>query len=428
MHSDVTHLAHIVPIHWLPVGVFLVAYFLIAVESNNASYLDRTAAAFIGAVAMLVTRSISLDQAYQSIDWNTIIFLLGIMMLVAHFRVSGFFDWIAVHIARRARTRLQLLTLLIFTAGLLSAFFVNDTICLIFTPIVLTVADRLDLPPVPYLIALATSANIGSVMSITGNPQNALIGVSGKFSFLGFLAHLAPVGVAGLLLNVLLLALLFRKDLTGHPLKVRDKSIDVQVDRLLLAKCVFAAGLVVVLWIMNFSFPLVAASVGALILVIGRVRSEFIHRNIDWTLLLFFAALFVVIRGFESSGAIDILIRHFQPQLQGSPTTQLWALSGIMLVLSNLVSNVPAVLVLRPVVQTLQHSHLAWLALASASTLAGNFTPFSSVANLIVLQQASKKITITFWDFAKVGVIITLVTTLAAILILSVEFHFFPGA
>ncbi|MGH7866335.1 MAG: SLC13 family permease, partial [Candidatus Dormibacteraceae bacterium] len=201
----------------------------------------------------------------------------------------------------------------------------------------------------------------------------------------------------------------------------------VQVDRLLLAKCVFAAGLVVVLWIMNFSFPLVAASVGALILVIGRVKSEFIHRNIDWTLLLFFAALFVVIRGFENSGAIDILIRHFQPRLQGSPTTQLWALSGIMLVLSNLVSNVPAVLVLRPVVQTLQHSHLAWLALASASTLAGNFTPFSSVANLIVLQQASKKVTITFWDFTKIGVVITLVTILAATLILTLEFRLFPG-
>ena len=427
MHSDVAHLAHLIPIHWLPVGVFLVTYFLIAVESNTASYLDRTAAAFIGAVAMVVTRSLTLDQAYQSIDWNTIIFLLGIMMLVAHFRVSGFFDWIAIHIARLARTRLQLLVLLVLTSGLLSAFFVNDTICLIFTPIVLVVAERLEVPPVPYIIALATSANIGSSMSVTGNPQNALIGVSGKFSFLGFLAHLAPVGLAGLLLNVLLLAFLFRKELAGGQLKVSSKSFDVQIDRALLAKCIFSAGLVVVLWIMNFSVPLVAASVGALILVIGRVKSEFIHRNIDWTLLLFFAALFVVIRGFENSGAIDILIHHFQPQLQGSPTTQLWALSGIMLVLSNLVSNVPAVLVLRPIVQTLQHSHLAWLALASASTLAGNFTPFSSVANLIVLQQASKKVTITFWDFTKIGVIVTLVTILAATLILTLEFRLFPG-
>jgi len=427
LHSDATQLAHLIPIHWLPVGVFLATYFLIAVESNTASYLDRTAAAFIGAVAMVVTRSLTLDQAYQSIDWNTIIFLLGIMMLVAHFRVSGFFDWIAVHIARLARTRLQLLALFVFASGLLSAFFVNDTICLIFTPIVLTVAERLELPPVPYIIALATSANIGSSMSVTGNPQNALIGVSGKFSFLGFLGHLAPVGVVGLLLNVLLLAFLFRKDLTGRPLHAAGKSFEVQVDRVLLSKCVFSAGLVVVLWIMNFSFPLVAASVGALILVIGRVKSEFIHRNIDWTLLLFFAALFVVIRGFEDSGAINILIHHFQPQLRGNPTSQLWALSGIMLVLSNLVSNVPAVLVLRPVVQTLQHSHLAWLALASSSTLAGNFTPFSSIANLIVLQQASKKVTITFWDFTKIGIVVTMVTTLASILILALEFHFFPG-
>jgi Na+/H+ antiporter NhaD/arsenite permease-like protein len=427
LHPHVTQLAHLIPIHWLPAGVFLVTYFLIAVESNTATYLDRTAAAFIGAVAMVVTRSITLNEAYQSIDWNTIIFLLGIMILVAHFRVSGFFDWIAFHVARLARTRFQLLVLLIFTAGLLSAFFVNDTICLIFTPIVLTVTGRLDVPPVPYIIALATSANIGSSMSITGNPQNALIGVSGKFSFLGFLAHLAPVGLVGLMLNVGLLAILFRKELAGRPLELPEKSFDVKVDPLLLAKCAFAAALVVVLWIMNFSFPLVAASVGALILVIGRVKSEFIHRNIDWTLLLFFASLFVVIRGFEQSGAIDILIHHFQPWLRGSATTQLCVLSGIMVVLSNLVSNVPAVLVFRPVVETLQHGRLAWLALAASSTLAGNFTPFSSVANLIVLQQASKKVTVTFWDFTKIGLVVTLVTTLASILILALEFRVLPG-
>jgi Na+/H+ antiporter NhaD/arsenite permease-like protein len=427
LQPDLTHLAHLIPIHGLPAGVFLATYLLIAVESNTASYLDRTAAAFIGAVAMVVTRSLTLDQAYQSIDWNTIIFLLGIMMLVAHFRISGFFDWVAVHIARLARTRLQLLALLVFASGLLSAFFVNDTICLIFTPIVLTVAVRLDLPPMPYIIALATSANIGSSMSVTGNPQNALIGVSGKFSFLGFLGHLAPVGFVGLLLNALLLGLLFRKDLKGQPLQPAGQSFEAPVNRLLFSKCVFSAGLVVVLWAMNFSFPLVAASAGALILVIGRVKSEFIHRDIDWTLLLFFASLFVVIRGFENSGAIQIIIQHFQPQLQGNPTSQLWALSGIMLVLSNLVSNVPAVLVLRPVVLTLKNSHLAWLALASSSTLAGNFTPFSSIANLIVLQQASKKVTITFWDFTRIGIVVTLVTTLASILILTFEIRFFPG-
>ena len=114
---------------------------------------------------MVLLGAVPLSEAYQTIDWNTLIFLLGIMILVAHFQISGFFDWIAVHVASIARTRWQLLVLVIFTAGALAAFFVNDTICLIFTPIVLVVTERLEVPPIPYLIAVATSANIGSAMS-----------------------------------------------------------------------------------------------------------------------------------------------------------------------------------------------------------------------------------------------------------------------
>ena len=183
--------------HWIPVAIFLATYILIAVESGRGSHLDRTAAAFCGAVAMVLAGAVSLAEAYQTVDWNTLIFLLGIMILVAHFQISGFFDWIAVHVAGIARTRFQLLVLLVFATGILAAFFVNDTICLIFTPIVLVVTQRLEVPPIPYLIAVATSANIGSAMSVTGNPQNAVIGVSAHFSFLGFLAHLAPVFTGG---------------------------------------------------------------------------------------------------------------------------------------------------------------------------------------------------------------------------------------
>ena len=136
--------------HWIPVAIFLATYILIAVESGRGSHLDRTAAAFCGAVAMVLVGAVPLTQAYQTIDWNTLIFLLGIMILVAHFQISGFFDWIAVHVAAIARTRFQLLVLLVFATGILAAFFVNDTICLIFTPIVLVVTQRLEVPPIPY--------------------------------------------------------------------------------------------------------------------------------------------------------------------------------------------------------------------------------------------------------------------------------------
>jgi Na+/H+ antiporter NhaD/arsenite permease-like protein len=402
-----------------------VTYLLIAVESNMGSYLDRTAAAFCGAVAMVLAHVLTLDRAYQAIEWNTLIFLLGMMILVAHFRVSGFFDWIGVHVATIARTPFQLLLLLVFASGVLAAFFVNDTICLIFTPIVLAVSERLELPPAPYLIALATSANIGSSMAVTGNPQNALIGISARFSFLEFLAHLAPIAVAGLLLNVAVLALFFRRDFFHKPVLPR-RPASVVIDRPLLVKCIFAASLVVILWIFNYSFPLVAISVGAFIFVIGRVKSETIHQDIDWTLLLFFASLFVVVRGLELSGTTDYLVQRFEPGLRGAPVSQLFALSGAMLVLSNLVSNVPAVLLFRQLVPSFSHAHYVWLALASTSTLAGNCTPFSSVANLIVLQQAKKKVNISFWEFTRVGLVTTGVTTITAIGLLALEYVLFP--
>jgi Na+/H+ antiporter NhaD/arsenite permease-like protein len=412
-------------LHWVPVAIFLATYGLIAIESNIGSYLDRTATAFCGAVAMVLARALTLPSAYRAIDWNTIIFLLGMMILVAHFHASNFFDWVAVRIAVVARTRFQLLVLLVFTAGILSAFFVNDTIVLIFTPIVLTVTERLELPPVPYLIALVFAANIGSAMSITGNPQNALIGVSAHFSFLDFLAHLAPVALAGLLLLIAVFALIFRREVFG-PLAARPPALEVRLDRRLLWKCGFAASFVVVLWVAGFSFPLVAISVGALILIIGRVRSGRIYQQVDWQLLLFFASLFVVIRGLETSGAIDLVIRWFEPWLGGSPVGQLFGVSGVMLVLANLVSNVPAVLLFRPLVGLFPHSHFVWLALASAATLAGNATPFGSVANLIVLQLSSTRVRIGFWQFTRVGLLVMLLTTVAAIAILAGEFYLFP--
>lgn len=205
---------------------------------------------------MVLASVVPLAEAYVAINWDTLIFLLGMMILVAHFQFSGFFDWIAVHVVRIANTRLQLLLLLVLASGILSAFFVNDTICLIFPPIVLVGTERLEVPPVPYLIALATSANVGSVMSVTGNPQNAVVGVSAHFSFLGFLAHLGPVSLVGLAINAGVLALFFRREILHHPLRAHAPAIAVKIDRVLLIKCCVAASLAIVLWILNYSFPL----------------------------------------------------------------------------------------------------------------------------------------------------------------------------
>ncbi|HEU5410033.1 MAG TPA: SLC13 family permease [Candidatus Acidoferrales bacterium] len=422
-------------IHWLPIIIFLITYIFIAVESGRGSRLDRTAAAFCGAVAMVLVGTVSLDAAYRAVSWDTIIFLLGIMILVAHFQIAHFFDWIAAQVARVARTPFQFLVLLIFTSGILAAFFVNDTICLMFTPIVLAVTERLRLPKIPYLLGLATSANIGSIMSVTGNPQNALVGVTAHFTFLGFLAHLAPIALIGLVLDAALLTLFFRRQIWhAPPLEHTPETIPIVLDRSLLIKSAIAALLVLVLWILNFPFPLAAAAVGALILIIGRVKSENIYRRLNWELLLFFAGLFVVMQGFENSGAVAYLINFFTPGFTGSIHAQLFSVSGIMLVLSNLVSNVPAVLLVRPLINQFPNAHFLWLVVASTSTLAGNATPISSVANLIVLQLAASGASantagtrIRFSEFVKVGLTVTILTTLAAIAVLAAESRLFPG-
>jgi Na+/H+ antiporter NhaD/arsenite permease-like protein len=416
------------PHHWIPAVIFLATYILIAIESGRGSHLDRTAAAFCGAVAMVLARVLSLDEAYKIIDWNTLIFLLGMMILVAHFQISGFFDWVAIHVARVARTRFQLLALLVFTCGILAAFFVNDTICLVLTPIVLVVTERLKIPPLPYLLAVASSSNVGSVMSVTGNPQNALVGISAHFSFLGFLAHLAPVALVGLVINVAVLAAFFRHDILRQPFTREPAPVPVTLNRRLMAKCLVASLLVIVFWIAGYSFPLVAISVGAFILVIGRVKAQNVYQRLDWELLLFFSALFVVVHGFQASGAADLLIARFHHAFEGSFEKQLVGVNGLMLILSNLVSNVPAVLLFKPIVASFPDSHFIWLVVASSSTLAGNATPLSSVANLIVLQQAGKRVFISFWQFTRVGLVITLLTTLASMGILALEHRLFPGS
>jgi Na+/H+ antiporter NhaD/arsenite permease-like protein len=412
-------------LHWVPLAIFLLTYGLIAIESNLGWHLDRTATAFCGAVAMVLAGSVRPADASAAIDWGTIVFLLGMMILVAHFQVSGFFDWVAASVARLARTRFQLLVLIVFAAGILSAFFVNDTICLIFAPLVLAVTAQLDLPLAPYAISLALAANIGSAMSVTGNPQNALVGVSAHFTFLDFLWHLAPVSLVGLCLEVAILALLYRKQVFG-PLPRPPAPAGAALDLALLAKCGVSASLVLVLWAMGYSFPLVAIAVAAAILVLGRVPSRKIHPRVDWELLLFFASLFVVIRGFAASGVVERMMQVFRPWLGGNAVGQLFGVSGAMLVLSNVVSNVPAVLLFRPLVPAFPHTHFVWLTMACTATLAGNATPFGSVASLIVMQHAKGRGGVPFWEFVRVGLVVTLITTLAAMAILAAEFTLLP--
>jgi Na+/H+ antiporter NhaD/arsenite permease-like protein len=299
-----------------------------------------------------------------------------------------------------------LLVALVATAGVLSALFVNDTICLVFTPVVLDVAAARRHRPLPYLLALATASNIGSVATMTGNPQNILVGTMSGLSFRAFAAALAPVAVIGLAIDAAVLWFMFRGEL--HATSADDVPIaPIHFDRRLLVKSLIVAGGVLAAFLAGYDTAIVAAAGAAVLLVTRRVAPRKIYAAIDWDLLMLFVGLFVVVGAVERAG-ID---RRIFDALRPLGTQTVAGLSATAAVLSNLVSNVPAVMLLTRLVPALPDPRRAWLTLAMASTLAGNLTILGSIANLIVVEGARRRgVAVRFGEYARAGVPITLAT------------------
>src|SRR5262245_19870038 len=198
--------------------VFALTYLVIGLQRAPRLHIGRPAGALLGAVAMVACGVLDFEGAKAAIDLDTILFLLGMMIVLGYLELSGFFEVIERRIIGHAHSARSLLWLVIVSAGALSALFMNDTVCLMLAPVLVRVSRRLELPPAPYLIALATASNIGSSCTIIGNPQNALIAVRSGIGLLPFLGALWPVAVAGLVAAGLVLSLLYRHSLTAAPL------------------------------------------------------------------------------------------------------------------------------------------------------------------------------------------------------------------
>lgn len=393
--------------------IFFVVYAVLAIGSVPGFRIDRTGAALIGATLMIVVGSITFEQAYQAIDYRTLILLFGMMVVVANLRLSGFFRLVGAKIIEHAKSPHQLLGAVILTSGLLSAFFVNDTVCLVLTPLLLAVCNEIGCSPLPYLIALATSSNIGSVATITGNPQNMLIGTFSHLHYRDFAASLAPVAILGLIIDFILISLIFRSML-HWPKRESAVHPRIRVHRAILIKSLTASIVMIIFFFAGADISLVALAAGASILITRRVKPQKIYREIDWELLTLFAGLFVVVGAVENSGlAHEFFVWAGEDRMQKLPY-----LAGIITVLSNTVSNVPAVLILKSFIPQLSDPRKGWLLLAMASTLAGNLTMLGSIANLIVVQGARYEIKIRFMDFLKVGIPLTIITILIGILFL----------
>ena len=398
-----------------PALIFLLTYLVVALGRFPLLRVDRTGAAVIGAIAMVVAGGLSLDAAYQAVDYRTLLLLFGMMVIVAHLTRAGVFNALARWTVVRVSRPTALVAAIVVASGVLAAFFVNDTICLVFTPVVLELAAVRRISPVPFLIALATGANIGSAATMTGNPQNMLIGSVSRIGYAPFLATLGPVAAVGLVLDVVMIWIVFRRALASQPAGSGAMEPAV-VDRGLAVKSLIVTAGVLVGFLAGYEPALVALGGAAVLLVTRRVNPRDIYREIDWDLLMLFIGLFVVIAGIERAGFDRRVFEWLQPIGIGT----IAGLSVAAALLANLVSNVPAVLLFTRVVPTLPDPHTAWFTLAMASTFAGNLTIVGSIANLIVAQGAARQgLRLSFADFQKVGVPITIVTIAIGVALLS---------
>jgi Na+/H+ antiporter NhaD/arsenite permease-like protein len=386
-------------------AIFAGAYLALAIGKIPGFGVDRAGVALAGGCLMVVSGVLTLEEASRAVDFGTIVLLLGVMIVVANLRLSGFFGLVNAWVARRVHSPIALLVAVTVVSGLFSAFLVNDAICLVLSPLVLELTLDLKRKPTPYLLAVAMASNVGSTATITGNPQNIMIGSFSHLPYLQFAAALTPIALAGLALTILLLALVYRSEFfVGDRLAAAPRA--APIERALLARALAATSVMVALFFAGQP-PAKAAIVMGGLLLLTRLKSERIYAEIDWSLLLMFFGLFIIVAGAQRALLTpDALAAAGRLRLDQLPT-----LSLVTAALSNLVSNVPAVLIMRPFIDALPNHDTAWLAVAMASTLAGNFTVIGSIANLIVVQKAaSLGVSISFWDYFRVGAPLTIVT------------------
>jgi len=395
------------------IHLFLIVLTLygIAVGSFPQFRMNRATIALVGASALIFSGAISLQHAYDAIDMNTILLLFAMMIINGNLRIAGFFKLITIHIIKFAKTPMQLLCLITFSAGLLSAIFLNDTIVIVFTPLIIEVTIALKRNPVPYLVALAVSANIGSAATIIGNPQNMIIGIASGIPFAKYALYQIVPSLIGLLIIIVIISIIYKKEFY----KTIFDNIEIEEAkpyRPLFIKSIVASTLMIIAFFAGVSIPLASLGGASILLITRRLKPERVFREIDWSLLVFFSALFIVTKSIDTSGIGKYLSITIQPYL----TKSVFSLAVTSSILSNIVSNVPAVLLLKPVIQHMPNPEHAWLVLGMATTYAGNLTLIGSVANLIVAESARKHfIHISFVEYLKSGLIITILSLAAGI-------------
>lgn len=433
---------------WVAFAIFLVTYALISIRRFPGIKVERPAAALLGAGMMIVFGVVGPSEAMDAINMDIILLLVGMMILVAGLELCGFFEWVSLQMIKYSKNQFRFLVLTMAVTGTLSALVLNDTVVLLFTPIIIRTCRLLKSNPVPFLIAEAVAANIGSVATVVGNPQNAFIATKAGISFVDFSARLVPVSVACMLVAIAILYLIFRKDIEkGSAQEFRRKILaegwKAFSEEIVKGDAVATSGLrklkerklglYTLLGITALTFAAFVAShvlgtpiaiiaflagVASLFFVplVSNVKAKEMLSGVDWSIILFFVGLFVVLRGVRDSSLLTE-IKDFFPGFGdgGTPTVE-W-LSALSAFLSNLVSNVPSVMLLSELIPISETD--LWIALASSSTLAGNATILGAAANVIVAEKAEGMgVEVNFWKFTLVGFPIAMATLFVSTLML----------
>jgi Na+/H+ antiporter NhaD/arsenite permease-like protein len=358
---------------------------------------------------MFAFRVLSPTKGIAAIDFATIVLLFAMMVIVAGLHLSGFFDLVATLIAGRLDARF-LLPGVIFASGILSAFLVNDVVCLFLAPLLLKVSKEFRRPAFPLLMALATASNIGSVATITGNPQNILIGSLSGISYAHFLWRLGPPAVIGLFIDWAMLHWFFERRARNSRVRERPLAMELPSGRGMGWPLVVVA-LVLAGFFSGIAPPLVAAMGAALMLLSRRLDRTRMFEEVDWSLLVLFVGLFLIVGGAEEAGITRELLLLMERMNLRNPL----ALTAAVTALSNVVSNVPAVMLLKDIPARTADPQRTWLLLALTSTLAGNLTITGSVANIIVVEKARAEAPVSFWQYAKIGIPVTIATLVVGV-------------
>lgn len=397
---------------------FLLSYVGITARRLRWLPVGRPAMALIGATVCVALGAwagppfLGVDDALKAVELHTLSLLLGMMVLAAGLGEAGFFAWATGWLARRVRSRVGLLWAVTLGCGLLSAALVNDAVCLLATPLVVQLARTARAHVKPFLFAVAMGSNAGSALTLAGNPQNMLVGKLSGLSYRGYLGDVALPVLAALVVTAALLHLFFRKAL-AEDAPVAEAAQPGPADRPLLVACVIGLVGAVGSNLLGAPLALSALAAGTLTLIVAGLRAEKLLAMVDWSVLLFFAGLFVLVAALQRTDYPQAWVAATEAALgHGS-----LALTAVLAVGSQIVSNVPLILVLEPWIRSFPDAGYAWTVTALVSTLAGNLTLLGSVANIIVLERAKERL--GFIEYAKVGVPVTALSTAAALALLA---------